>query len=185
MPVRSMDNPTEEEHIESIAIDFLKATALNNLELVKSLYSQLESNDKSLALSLAINAGHLEVFKFLMAQKDTDVNYQDEDGNTPLHCAITTYELSEDNSIMFSLLINHPNINLNIQNRKGQTPLHLMSNSKMLRSMKLMIYKDARLDIKDKKGNTLLDIAEDRDTIKRIKTAHDIHLKNQKIINKD
>ena len=59
-----------------------------------------------------------------------DLNYQDRDGNTPLHHAASLVE--EDAGILISLFIEHGS-SPKIANNRGQTPLHLFCHNDLAR----------------------------------------------------
>lgn len=68
-------------------------------------------------------------FECLLNDPRTDINTQNNKGETPLHyviqspCPMRSQILLYD-TIKRDRLLTHPNINVNIQNKKGETPLH-------------------------------------------------------------
>ena len=65
---------------------------------------------------------------------EPDLNYQDRDGNTPLHHAVVlNTEYAQD---LISVLLEH-GANSNVINARGQTPLHLLCHNTKLRKVGL------------------------------------------------
>ncbi|EJK63124.1 hypothetical protein THAOC_16235, partial [Thalassiosira oceanica] len=61
---------------------------------------------------------------------DADMNYQDREGNTPLHHAVSLIE--EDAGLLISIFIDHGSCP-SIPNKRGQTPLHLFCHNQAAR----------------------------------------------------
>jgi ankyrin repeat protein len=73
-----------------------------------------------------INQFPLDVLKFLIETQGFDVNAQDNNKNTPLHCALRNFYPNNSRDITaFTHLINQMNINVNIKDRCGLTLLQL------------------------------------------------------------
>jgi ankyrin repeat protein len=60
-----------------------------------------------------------------------DLNYQDSEGNTPLHYAV---QLETDDAYNLVNLLLERNANPNVQNLRGQVPFHLLCHNETLRS---------------------------------------------------
>ena len=95
--------------------------------------------------------------------KTPDLNYQDRDGNTPLHHATSLVE--EDAGILISLFIDHES-NPNIANNRGQTPIHLFCHNHGARqhiyyheALHLMLAKGADPNTPSLSGCTALHLA--------------------------
>jgi ankyrin repeat protein len=68
----------------------------------------------------------LNVFKILIATHGADVNIQDNNNDTPLHCAFRHFKQDNGGNInVLTYLINQQNVNVNIKGKKGHTLLHL------------------------------------------------------------
>ena len=62
---------------------------------------------------------------------DPDLNYQDSEGNTPLHYAV---QLETDDAYNLVNLLLDRSANPNVQNLRGQVPFHLLCHNEKLRS---------------------------------------------------
>ncbi len=82
----------------------------------------------------------------LLATEGLDVNYQDNQGNTALH-----YAVSMKRRRHIEALLAHQNINPNIKNKLGRTPLHLENDSQLI---ELFMQKGADNTMKDHSGIT-------------------------------
>jgi len=84
------------------------------------------------ALHEAAAYGHLEVIEALIDAR-ADINQTDNDGNTPLHTAVsltlpwcqTPEELEAEIEEVVKLLTEQPQINLNLKNNSGETALDI------------------------------------------------------------
>lgn len=92
-----------------------------------------------------------------------DLNYQDKDGNTPLHHA-SILQNTTAGEIML-LLLKH-GANPNIRNNRGQTPMHLFMHNNSLRQfdffqdiMQLMLYQGYDTNIQSQNGCTPIHLA--------------------------
>ena len=86
--------------------------------------------------------------------KSADIYDQDENGQTPLHTAIS-YTFYNSSLAVVSLLIEE-GANVNMRNKDGRTPLHKASIDGHLEIVKLLFKKGANIHIKDNNGNTAL-----------------------------
>lgn len=91
-----------------------------NVELLKRFRNSNYDNESM--LHITAEKGLLEMTKMLVEEYHLDVDCQDKDGNTPLHCAIG----KERDEVVKYLL--RKKANLFIENGKGITPLTLLCN---------------------------------------------------------
>ena len=86
-----------------------------------------------------------------------NINFQDDDGDTPLHIAI----FMANYDIVKILLDNHANAD--ITDKWGQTPLHrlyfCLNSNKILKILELLINHNCSFDKQDKNGNTVLHLS--------------------------
>jgi len=92
-----------------------------------------------------------------------DLNYQDRNGNSPLHHAVSLVE--EDAGTLISLFIEHGS-NPKIANNRGQTPIHIYCNNHIARqfvfyheALHLMLAKGADPNTVSSSGCTALHLA--------------------------
>lgn len=92
-----------------------------------------------------------------------DLNYQDRNGNTPLHHAVSLVE--EDAGILISLFIEHGS-SPKIANNRGQTPIHIYCNNHIARqfdfyheALHLMLAKGDDPNVVSSSGCTALHLA--------------------------
>ena len=74
-----------------------------------------------------INYLPLEIFKMLIETMGCDVNAQDNDKNTPIHCAFQKFDPNQgggDGITVLLYLLGHEDANVNIKNEKGCNLLH-------------------------------------------------------------
>lgn len=141
-----------------------KSTLDDRIRLVHKLISlgaDINSQnrfDNSTPLHRVAEEGQLEMMKTLTGFKnagiDVNVNANDKDGNTPLHCVFTPYGTEHEKRA--DMLLNC-GAEINIQNQQGQTPLHLAAKLKNFEVIALLIEHDADLFLKDKGNNMPLD----------------------------
>lgn len=112
----------------------------------------MNSDTKQLFFAIKNSDEHALKSALPSKYKFPDINAQDLNGNTPLHCAESTTVLKP--------LLALPGINPNLKNNLGNTPLMeaVLANNGQL--VKLLIeHKDTDPNISDEKGNTPLMIA--------------------------
>jgi ankyrin repeat protein len=92
-----------------------------------------------------------------------DLNYQDKDGNTPLHHASI---LQNETAGEIMLLLLKTGANPNISNNRGQTPMHLFMHNNFLRSfdffhdiIHLMLYQGYDTNLQSQNGCTSIHLA--------------------------
>jgi ankyrin repeat protein len=116
----------------------------------------IKNKDHETALSYASKWKDIPSDLFnLILEKSTDLNAQDEDGNTALHCAI--FNKSE---IATKELLKHKDVNVNVKNN-NETTLHLASRWKDIPMdlFKIILKKSTDINAKDKYGDTALHCA--------------------------
>jgi ankyrin repeat protein len=76
---------------------------------------------------LNVNYLPLDVFNVLIETHGADVNVQDNDNDTPLHCALRNFNPDDDGGdiTVLAYLINQKYVNVNITGRQGRNLLHL------------------------------------------------------------
>jgi myosin-5 len=127
-----------------------------------------DSNSRSntLAKGSQSRSPAVEITRLLCAvtkPHPADLNYQDKDGNTPLHHA-SILQNGTAGEIMLLLLKN--GANPNIKNNRGQTPMHLFMHNSSLRPfdffqdiMQLMLYQGYDTNIQSQNGCTSIHLA--------------------------
>ncbi len=135
---------------------------LTSLHLVAQPFYSDQNNQSG----IDINQRTIAIAKVLLEAKApfmADIDYQDKDGNTPLHhCAVLSSRYAGD---LISLLLKM-NASSNIQNKRGQTILHLILHNMNLRKfefyhdlVQLVIYHGSGTDVSSLSGCTPLHLA--------------------------
>ncbi|MFZ3231686.1 MAG: ankyrin repeat domain-containing protein [Pseudobdellovibrio sp.] len=138
--------------------DFFEACELGDIETVKKLLKLnpefVHARDQYKFTPLHLAAGDvLEIAKILLAN-GADLHAVDDDGSTPLHCALYPE--------MTDFLISK-GAKLNALDNNGDTPLiGLASEDEGYESMEVLLEAGASPSIKNKNGETALDIARGR-----------------------
>jgi ankyrin repeat protein len=116
---------------------------------------QNNRNEKALHFASYWKNISLDLFNLIL-EKSTDLNAQDKDGNTALHCAIW-----ENSEIATKELLKHNDVNVNIKNNIKQTPLHLASKWQNIPAdlFNLFLEKSTDINAQDHKGWTALHYA--------------------------
>jgi ankyrin repeat protein len=103
-------------------------TALTYLINQTKVHVNIKGKDGSTLLHYAcekIRDLPLKIFKLLIGTHGADVNIQDNDNDTPLHCAFRHFEQDNGgNTKLLTYLINQQTVNVNIKGKKGHTILH-------------------------------------------------------------
>lgn len=110
---------------------------------------------------LMLAAGTAGIVEVEMALKlGGDVKYRDDESNTPLHAAAVN-ENKDAVKIIDTLL--NKGADINAKNKRSQTPLMmLVIENPNPEAALLFIQRGAKLDLKDKNGNTALEIAKEK-----------------------
>ncbi len=116
----------------------------------------------------------INIIQFLL-NSGADVNNIDAEGRSIMHYAVYYY-----NEEIFIMLLNIPYIKISLQDKQGLTPLHIASEYKKNTAAKLLLEKDALVNVKDALGNTALHYAAKNLNLKMIK---DVILDNCDVIN--
>uniref|UniRef100_A0A7S1BVS6 Myosin motor domain-containing protein n=1 Tax=Corethron hystrix TaxID=216773 RepID=A0A7S1BVS6_9STRA len=143
------------------------AVMRNDVESVKLLVTGGANVDNAddirwfTPLHIAVQAGYIEMVRYLCMICELD--YQDRDGNTPLH-----YVLSSDKpqaSELLWLLLEHQ-ANPNLQNQRGQSPMHMLCHNNALRefgivtdTLQLLLSRNGDPNLKSLSGCTALHLA--------------------------
>ncbi|KAL7553526.1 hypothetical protein ACHAWF_016812, partial [Thalassiosira exigua] len=125
------------------------------------LVARADSSRANMAISL--RGPIAELLCEAKAPSVPDLNYQDIDGNTPLHHAASLVE--EDAGILISLFLEHGSLP-RIANNRGQTPIHLFCHNHAARkfvfyheALHLMLVKGAAVNTSSSSGCTALHLA--------------------------
>jgi ankyrin repeat protein len=118
-----------------VALERLKTRSDANIMVLTYLLTQ-----KGISVNLKGQFGHtllhrackhinnlpLDVFKALIETHGADVNVQDIDKNTPLHCALYRFTPRDDGDVTaLTYLLSQKGVNVNIKGKYGYTLLHL------------------------------------------------------------
>lgn len=84
----------------------------------------------------------------------TNVNIQDELGNTALHYAVTEAQLA-----VVNVLLGQPKLDINLRNKRDETPLHLAGSEGRPKIAALLIENGAEINARDGGNMTALCLA--------------------------
>lgn len=138
------------------------ASRKGNADMVKALLDlnipvELKNRDGHTPLHIAATKKHEAVINLLLAY-GADPNTGDNDGDV---CLMYLPQVRAPIGI-YKIFVDHPKIDLNIQNHNGETPLHFMARcGTPVSIVSLMVKRGTKLDLKDNRGKTPLDIAKD------------------------
>lgn len=152
--------------------------------LLKGAKVDEKNNDDSTPLHVAINKGHIDICKLLLANKDVKVNEENNSGVTPLRGAVFQ-GYSDICELMFAKgadvdvkdnedytplhwgaikgytaickLLLAKNADVNVQNDQGCTPLHLAVFANNIETCEALIEHGADFNVEDETGFTPLD----------------------------
>lgn len=119
----------------------------NRVEEVKEIERKGYKIDYKENFGGAILSQEDEIYDFVKS-KIKNYNFQDSKGNSPLHYAVISEDLTRVEEII------NETKNIDIKNNEGKTPLHYAVEKKELEMIKLLLTRGADVNIKDKKGNT-------------------------------
>lgn len=144
--------------------------------------NQADSSPKKLQPLHFATARSAEMFNFLLS-RGADVNGRTQDLQTPLHCAISglSFNTGEVLFIVSSLIKNKADVNA--QDSDENTPLHLLAlhRSDIVAPIaEILIAAGAKLNIKNKKGETVFDIARKRNNQNLLDLLDSINLSSSK-----
>ncbi|XP_043472673.1 uncharacterized protein LOC122505242 [Leptopilina heterotoma] len=146
-----------------------KAVYSGDFDLVLSLIDNISEEERNKIPSLmhtAVARGHAKIVT-LLVERNFSFNEGDEEGNTPLHLAI-----SYNHPEVFDVLVQKSD--LNAKNFKGESPLHLAVDDDLIRFAEILLANGANVNIQDENKKTPLCIATDRNNIELV----EILLKN-------
>ena len=112
----------------------------------------------------AVNTMHLEAVQVLL-EHNADINSQDSDDITPLYWILSYCSSKEKFDDMVHQLLEH-GANPNICTNSHKAPLHQASSRGLLEAARLLLRYGAKVDVKDKKGKTPLQLAESDEMMK-------------------
>jgi ankyrin repeat protein len=120
-----------------------------------------------------------EIVKWLVEEKELDLNAKDDNGATPLH-----YAAADGQVEVTKILVKQRELDLNARDNIGATPLHYATRSEhpkgwVLRFVEWFIkHEGVDVHIKDDSGLTAVDVAIHRDAIisivKRVDTGSEL-----------
>ncbi|KAN0129357.1 hypothetical protein V8E53_012841 [Lactarius tabidus] len=122
-------------------------------------------------LFMAAYSSYLDAVQVLL-EHNADINSQSSNGDTPLH-GVLTYNPREKEVDMIRRLLEN-GADPNIRNNNHTTSLHLASSHGLLEAARLLLSYGAKVDEKDKQGNTPFQVAafERRDEMKKLLLEH-------------
>ncbi|OHS93931.1 hypothetical protein TRFO_39899 [Tritrichomonas foetus] len=100
-------------------------------------------------IHLAVSMNDLEIVKLLASRHDTNLNIQDDDGNTPLSIAI-----SNEYEDIVNYLLDQPKINKNLPDKRGWSPLAIAVGNN-LTSIVRTILTDNKTDVNSRTENEM------------------------------
>ncbi|KAK8565334.1 hypothetical protein V6N13_020455 [Hibiscus sabdariffa] len=118
-------------------------------DLAEKIASGKDSSGHN-ALHVAALGGRTHVLKYLIGELKLDVNVKDDEGDTPLHCAI------QRNHFPTAVYLIDNGANLNAINNEGATALHIAAMEGPKKLLQLLISKGAEVDANPAAGTPLL-----------------------------
>jgi quinoprotein dehydrogenase-associated probable ABC transporter substrate-binding protein len=115
----------------------LRRTLTSNAEVEKALKAGADVNDE---LDNAVLSADLERVKYLLPKKGADINKKGNDGEAPLHTAVTN-----DDEEMMTLLLNRK-ADVNERDGDGYPPLSLAAARNKVKAITLLIARGADLE---------------------------------------
>jgi ankyrin repeat protein len=109
--------------------------------------------DKCTAMHIAAIWGHVNVIKLLMELDDQIINIVNNNGDTPLHMAVT------NNRVNVTTMLCEYGADLDITNNYGRTPLHIAAGNKDVDMVTMLVGYGANPDLQDKFGETAMHYA--------------------------
>lgn len=140
---------------ELILAQWFKSAETGNLELMKTLVSQIDVNVREpkfgmTALICAASNGHVNIVNFLLTVPGININIRDNDSTDALTAAVE----EGDENIFRALL---PFVDINAQNRWGATALIHATFSGQINMVKLILQiPGVNINIQTNEGNTAL-----------------------------
>ena len=123
----------------------------------KNMSPNLKKDGKWPLLHLAIDNGHLELIKYLVKRK-VDPYSKNFENNCPIHIACMNNYLN-----IVQYFAKDLKIDIDVRGYEDSTPLHISSsNENRIEIVKYLINKNANYNLKDKSGQTALDIAKSK-----------------------
>ena len=119
--------------------------------LLQKVNSKITNNENSTILMAAVENGFFDASKKILEHVDTNVNFQNEFGQTAL--IMSSYR---GDILITKLLLNIPTLAINIADADGQTALFMAAKNNHLAVFKLLIANNADFEIKNKPGLTCL-----------------------------
>ena len=96
----------------------------------------------------------IERVKYWLKGRNQYINFQDQEGRTPLIYAVWYSDPS-----VVACIADVDGININIQDHDGKTALMYAVENRDINSVRILLNRNARIDLKNKEGKTALDIA--------------------------
>ncbi|KAF0701126.1 Aste57867_8349 [Aphanomyces stellatus] len=122
-----------------------------DVNLISSVDASEEFGKGQTPLHVASRYGHVDVVKYLLS-KNAVPNFQDNEGNTPLHYA--------SNAMVAEVFLTHGGkCNPNIPNTRGQVPLHLAAARGDIGVVSLLLHNGADLSAIDEEGQSAFHVA--------------------------
>lgn len=156
----TLPNLNNESHEATVLRQFSEARGcpLEDIKGILSRYSgdlrTIYNESKKNLLHLACEEMEFRIVKYLIEKHDFSLTEQDQDGNTPLHIAISAEKVQ---TALY--LLAHPYCDPNIKNEEGLTPLHVATRMKHTILINYMLGL-SRLDrtVQDSNGRTAVEV---------------------------
>ncbi|WP_265028006.1 ankyrin repeat domain-containing protein [Wolbachia endosymbiont (group A) of Calamotropha paludella] len=129
---------------------------LNKVEGLANRGASLDTKDNNdwTLLHFAASSNKFDIVKFLL-DKNANIKAKDVYGNTPLHVA-AQYDSKLE---IVEFLLDKNASGINDVNNNGSTPLHVATQGNKPSTVKLLLNRGARIEVKDSRNRTPLDLA--------------------------